>query len=409
MAVSILKVSQLNRYVRSQLESDRRLSELYVAGEIGSMTVNQRSGHLYFTLKDPNASVRAVMFASHAEHLRFLPKPGLAVIARGAATLYERDGAFQMTVSELMLDGAGALGLAFEQLKEKLAAQGLFSEDRKRPIPPNPRIIGIVTSPSGAALHDIVSVAQRRNPSVLLLLAPAAVQGREASASIAEAIRLLNQDGRSEVILVGRGGGSAEDLWAFNEEEAVRAVASSGIPVISAVGHETDVSLCDYAADLRAATPTAAAELAIPDRTVLLQALERRSELLRERMNRLLAEKQRKLSSLQQMPALHDPAFFLNKNRQRLDYLIESMYDLSRREIPRRSEQLGHRAALLESLSPLGILSRGYAIAERGGRPILSADELSHGEELCLRLHRGMAAVRVERVDLSHGEEKHDL
>lgn len=187
MAVSILKVSQLNRYVRSQLESDRRLSELYVAGEIGSMTVNQRSGHLYFTLKDPNASVRAVMFASHAEHLRFLPKPGLAVIARGAATLYERDGAFQMIVSELMLDGAGALGLAFEQLKEKLAAQGLFSEDRKRPIPPNPRIIGIVTSPSGAALHDIVSVAQRRNPSVLLLLAPAAVQGREASASIAEA------------------------------------------------------------------------------------------------------------------------------------------------------------------------------------------------------------------------------
>lgn len=232
-------------------------------------------------------------------------------------------------------------------------------------------------------------MAQRRNPSVLLLLAPAAVQGREASASIAEAIRLLNQDGRSEVILVGRGGGSAEDLWAFNEEETVRAVASSGIPVISAVGHETDVSLCDYAADLRAATPTAAAELAIPDRTVLLQALERRSELLRERMNRLLAEKQRKLSSLQQMPALHDPAFFLNKNRQRLDYLIESMYDLSRREIPRRSEQLGHRAALLESLSPLGILSRGYAIAERGGRPILSADELSHGEELCLRRTAG--------------------
>lgn len=409
MAVSILKVSQLNRYVRSQLESDRRLSELYVAGEIGGMTVNQRSGHLYFTLKDSDASVRAVMFASRAEHLRFLPKPGLAVVARGAATLYERDGAFQMTVSELMLDGAGTLGLAFEQLKEKLAAQGLFSEDRKRPIPQNPRTIGIVTSPSGAALHDIVSVAQRRNPSVLLAAGPRGGAGPGG-------------------IRFGRGGNPpAQSGWpqrghpcrqgrrfcrgslGLQRRETVRAVASSGIPVISAVGHETDVSLCDYAADLRAATPTAAAELAIPDRTVLLQSLERRSELLRERMNRLLGEKQRKLSSLQQMPALHDPAFFLNKNRQRLDYLIESMYNLSRGEIPRRSEQLGHRAALLESLSPLGILSRGYAIAEREGRPIFSADELSQGEELCLHLHRGTAAVRVERVDLSHREEKHDL
>ncbi len=406
MAVSILKVSQLNRYVRSQLEADNRLAELYVAGEIGTITANQRSGHLYFTLKDQQASVRAVMFASNALHLRFLPQPGLAVIARGAATLYERDGAFQMIVSELMLDGAGALGLAFEKLKMALEAQGLFAAERKRPIPPNPKTIGIVTSPSGAALHDIVSVAERRNPSVRLLFAPAVVQGREAAASISAAIRRLNEDGRCEVIIVGRGGGSAEDLWAFNEEETVRAVAESRIPTISAVGHETDVSLCDYAADLRAATPTAAAELAIGDRAVLCEAVNLRARRLEERMARLLEDKQQRLSTLSAQPALCDPAFFLNKNRQKLDSLIKSMYRLMQSETLRRAEALATRAALLESLSPLKILSRGYAIAQREGRPILSIGELSPGDQLWLRLHQGTAVVRVQAIDQIREEEK---
>ena len=329
MAVSILKVSQLNRYVRSRLEEDARLREVYVAGEIGSMTAHPRSGHLYFTLKDADASVRAVMFASHAEHLRFFPKPGLAVVARGTATLYERDGGFQLIVTELMLDGAGALGIAFERLKQALAAQGLFDTAKKRPIPPFPSTIGLVTSASGAALQDILSVAQRRNPSVSLILAPAAVQGKEAAASIAAAIRRLNEDGRSEVLIVGRGGGSAEDLWAFNEEETVRAVAGSAIPVISAVGHETDTTLCDYAADLRAATPTAAAELAIPDRTGILERLSRSGVTLRERIDRILAKKQQELDRIRTTPALQDSSYFLTKNRQKLDELSNSLRRLA--------------------------------------------------------------------------------
>ncbi|PWM25159.1 MAG: exodeoxyribonuclease VII large subunit [Oscillospiraceae bacterium] len=406
MAVSILKVSQLNRYVRSRLEEDARLREVYVAGEIGSMTAHPRSGHLYFTLKDADASVRAVMFASHAEHLRFFPKPGLAVVARGTATLYERDGGFQLIVTELMLDGAGALGIAFERLKQALAAQGLFDTAKKRPIPPFPSTIGLVTSASGAALQDILSVAQRRNPSVSLILAPAAVQGKEAAASIAAAIRRLNEDGRSEVLIVGRGGGSAEDLWAFNEEETVRAVAGSAIPVISAVGHETDTTLCDYAADLRAATPTAAAELAIPDRTGILERLSRSGVTLRERIDRILAKKQQELDRIRTTPALQDSSYFLTKNRQKLDELSNSLRRLACTGIERRADALGAKTALLESLSPLGVLSRGYVIAQAEGKPIRNASELSVGEALTLRFYRGGAAVRVERLDLSDEEEK---
>ncbi|HWP52395.1 MAG TPA: exodeoxyribonuclease VII large subunit, partial [Clostridia bacterium] len=276
MKLPILKVSQLNRYVKSQLEADPRLKEVYVAGEIGTLTVNQRSGHLYLTLRDETSSIKAIMFAGNAMQLKFMPQSGMAVVARGSATLYERDGAFQLSVSELMLDGAGAQGFAFEKQKQLLATKGYFDEHKKRVLPYNPAVIGVVTSDSGAALHDIISVIARKNPTVHVLLVPAVVQGPDAPASIAAAIATLNRDGRSAVIIVGRGGGSAEDLWAFNEEATVRAVAESHIPTISAVGHETDITLCDLAADLRAATPTAAAELAVADRAQLAERLAQR-------------------------------------------------------------------------------------------------------------------------------------
>ncbi len=396
MKLPILKVSQLNRYVKSQLESDPRLKEIYVAGEIGTLTANQRSGHLYFTLRDDSASIKAVMFAGNAMQLKFMPKAGLAVVARGAATLYERDGGFQLMVSELMLDGAGAQGFAFERQKQLLAAKGYFDESKKRPLPSNPAVVGIVTSNSGAALHDIISVITRKNPSVRLLLAPAVVQGPEAPASMAAAIRTLNRDGRSAVIIVGRGGGSAEDLWAFNEEATVRAVAQSRIPTISAVGHETDITLCDLAADLRAATPTAAAELAVADRTQLIERLAQRKNLLKNAIMHQLVFKERLLLEKKSAEPLKNPRFFINKNRQRLNNLIESMYNLSQTDISNRAQTVAQRAVLLDSLSPLRVLARGYCIAAKDGHPVLSAGQLQAGDRITLQLYEGGAAAVIK-------------
>ena len=396
MRLPILKVSQLNRYVKSQLEADPRLKELYVAGEIGTLTANQRSGHLYLTLRDDAASIKAVMFAGNAAQLRFMPQAGLAVVARGSATLYERDGGFQLIVSELMLDGAGAQGFAFERQKQLLGAKGYFDEGKKRPIPYNPAVVGVVTSDSGAALHDIISVVTRKNPAVRLLLAPAVVQGPEAPASIAAAIHTLNRDGRSAVIIVGRGGGSAEDLWAFNEEATVRAVAGSGIPTISAVGHETDVTLCDLAADLRAATPTAAAELAVADRAQLLERLAQRQNLIKHTMTQQLVLKERLLLEKKLAEPLKNPWFFINKNRQRLNNLIESMYNLAETDISNKGKAVAQRAALLETLSPLRVLARGYCIAAKDGHPVRSFHQLQAGDRVTLRLYEGGAAAVIQ-------------
>ncbi len=398
MRLPILKVSQLNRYVKSQLEADPRLKEIYVAGEIGTLTVNQRSGHLYFTLRDDTSSIKAVMFAGNVMQLKFMPQSGLAVIARGAATLYERDGTFQLMVSELMLDGAGAQGFAFEKQKQLLAAKGYFDANKKRPIPSNPATIGVVTSDSGAALHDIISVIARKNPTVQILLAPAVVQGAQAPASIAAAIATLNLDGRSEVLIIGRGGGSAEDLWAFNEEAVVSAVTQSCIPTISAVGHETDITLCDLAADLRAATPTAAAELAVTDRAQLMERLMQRKYSLKNAMMKQFVFKEKLLLEKKSTESLKNPWFFINKNRQRLNNLIESMYNLSQCEISNRAEPVSQRAVLLDSLSPLRVLARGYCIAIKDGRPVTSATHLQRGENITLRLHEGSAVAVIQSI-----------
>lgn len=403
MPVPILKVSQLNRYVKSQLESDSRLKEVYVAGEIGTITVNQRSGHLYFTLRDDVFSVKAVMFAGNAEQLKFMPKSGLAVVARGAATLYERDGSFQLLVSELMLDGAGAQGFAFEKQKELLSAKGYFDESQKRVIPYNPSTVGVVTSNSGAALHDIISVITRKNPFVNILLAPAVVQGAKAPASIALAIRELNLDGRSNVIIVGRGGGSVEDLWAFNEEITVKAVANSQIPTISAVGHETDITLCDLAADLRAATPTAAADIAVTDRSQLFEKLLQYKSVLKNALKQQMLNREQILLEKKSILQLKSPTFFINKNRQRLNNLVKSMYNLSQSEISKRASLVSQRAALLDTLSPLRVLARGYCIAQKDGHPVYSAESLSEGDTIELHLHKGKAKAIV--CNNSKGEE----
>ena len=269
----VLSVSQLNRYVKSIIEQDYNLQTVFVQGEISNFTNHYRTGHYYMTIKDEYSSIRAVMFKSANSRLRFMPENSMNVIIKGRVSVFERDGQYQLYIDDMQPDGAGALSLAFEQLKNKLAAEGLFDESRKRPIPRFPERVGVVTSPTGAAIRDIINVISRRFPAAELILCPVQVQGASAAGQIKAAIELFNAKKAADVLIVGRGGGSAEELWAFNEEPVARAVAASEIPVISAVGHETDFTICDFAADLRAPTPSAAAEIAVPDITALGELL----------------------------------------------------------------------------------------------------------------------------------------
>lgn len=379
---NILRVSQLNRYVKSKLEGDPLLQEVYISGEIGTLSFNGRSGHIYFTLKEEESSLKAVMFAGNARFLRFTPKAGLAVIARGSVSLYEKDGTFQLIVSEIMIDGGSSLGFAFEKQKQMLEKKGYFAQENKKAIPKNPAVVGVVTSENGAALHDIISVIERLNPAVKILFAPASVQGRDAANAIANAVKLLNIDGRSEVIIVGRGGGSVEDLWSFNEEAVVKAVFDSDIPVISAVGHETDVTLCDLAADIRAATPTAAAQIAICERTYLLDRISLYKLQLDNSIKKYLEDKEYRLLSVINDESLKSPEFFINKNRQRLNNLILLMNKHTEHFIHNRTDKIAMRAALLDSVSPLKILTRGYCVAKSGEKTVSSIDMVEYGDSL---------------------------
>jgi len=392
---NILRVSQLNRYVKSKLESDALLQEVYISGEIGTLSVNGRSGHIYFTLKEGESSVKAVMFAGNARFLRFAPRTGLAVIARAAVSLYEKDGTFQIIVSELMIDGGSLLGFAFEKQKLSLEKKGYFAPENKKAIPENPAVIGVVTSDTGAAFQDIISVIDRINPAVKIILAPAAVQGKEAAQSIAEAVQLLNNDGRSEVLIVGRGGGSAEDLWTFNEEAVVKAVFESKIPVISAVGHETDVTLCDLAADVRAATPTAAAQIAVSERTNLLNTLSAYKSRLDNVIEQYIKSKEEHLSSVKNNESLKNPEFFINKNRQRLNNLILLMNKHTKDFINSKTDEIALRAALLDSVSPLKILSRGYCVAQSNGTAITTVDAVNNGDSLKITFYDGSVDTTV--------------
>jgi exodeoxyribonuclease VII large subunit len=388
MAMTVLRVSQLNRYVKSILDATAPLREVYVRGEIANFAPSH-AGHLYFSLRDEAASVRAVMFSKNSQLLRFMPENAMRVVARATATLYEADGSFQLVVMELLPDGAGALGVAYEQLRRRLEQEGLFDARRKRPIPKYPAVIGVVTSPVGAAFQDICSVLERRYPIARVLLAPAVVQGKDAAPSIAAAIGRINKDGRSDVLIVGRGGGSLEELWAFNEEITVRAVANSKIPVVSAVGHQTDVTLCDFAADMRAETPTAAVELVCEDKTQMLAKLSAYRVRLRQDAQNGLLDRKSRLNMLAAAPAMKNPTFFIEKNRQILKILIESMYKHSL-EIQKRSKSdLSARAALLDSLSPLRILSRGYSLTQSKEALVTSTDEVRNGDALTTRVTDG--------------------
>lgn len=416
---NIYSVSEINRFIRNILDDQPELNNVQVAGELSNFK-RYPSGHCYFTLKDKDSLLKGVMFRSKALGLGFEPRNGDKVIAIGRIQVYERDGVYQLYADMLLQQGAGNLMLAYEQLKAKLESEGLFAEERKMALPVNPKTVGIVTSSAGAAVRDIITVARRRNPGVKLLLYPVKVQGVGAAAEVASAIDFFNRKKLAEVIIVGRGGGSIEDLWAFNEERTVRAVADSKIPVISAVGHETDFTLCDFAADKRAATPSQAAELAVADTEVYRE----RVDFLSKRCHTLF---QHNLSMLEQRWerfsyswALQDPERLYADRYQRLDkawmsmvrsiegrirqrdheFALQSLKNRIQLLIQQREHALALQAAGLNSLSPLGVLARGYSVTETANsRLVSSVEQLHWGDDIRTTVSDGIIVSVVQSVE----------
>ena len=378
-----ISVSALNRMVRRVLDDCAPLSDVIVCGELSGFTRHYKSGHLYFTLKDENASVKGVMFRGQARLLNFEPQNGMRVLAYGRATLYERDGAFQLYVDYMRPFGAGAAQMAFEALYKKLEAEGLFAPERKRPLPPAPRCIGVVTSKTGAAWQDVQTVIARRWPQTKLLLAPVTVQGLEAERSIVAGIRALDRDPRPEIILVTRGGGSKEDLWIFNSERIARAAAACRKPLVSAVGHEIDTTILDYVADLRAPTPSAAAELCVPDRREFLQKIAILQENIQKSMQNRLQICYNRFSMTAAGAGMQNQRRAMARRAQDLARVQDAVQLAQQHHTRRAGESLRSAAALAQSLNPYGILARGYAIVTQDGA-VRTVDALRPGQNITL-------------------------
>ena len=395
--MSILSVSQLNRYVAFLLKEDTHLRSVLLRGEIANYTRNFRSGHCYFSLRDDEASVRAVMFRSNADRLRYEPENGMHVIVQGTVTLYERDGAYQINVTEMQPDGVGAQALALQQRREKLAKLGYFASERKRPLPSMPQKIGIVTSRSGAALQDMLQILRRRYPIGRVCIYPALVQGDAAPLSIAQALRTAGSDG-CDVILMGRGGGSNEDLSAFQSEEVARAVFESPAPVISAVGHETDHCIADEVADLRAPTPSAAAELSVPDIGVLRHQLQKMTDRLHNAANSLLQAKQTALKEQLYRLERQSLSGRVKTQEAELNALIHRLHEAIRSALRRHDQQWTLAAEKLEAVSPVAILRRGYALVYHAEDLVRSAETLKSGDSLTIRLASGSVTAEVTEI-----------
>ncbi|GFN30550.1 exodeoxyribonuclease VII large subunit [Paenibacillus xylaniclasticus] len=440
-APRIYSIKELNRYIKLKLESDQLLSDIWLRGEISNFT-HHSSGHMYFTLKESDSRIKCIMFASHNRSLPFIPKEGTKVIARGNVSVYERDGNYQFYVTSMQPDGIGSLYLAYEQLKKKLESEGLFDQARKRPIPAFPRAIGVITSPTGAAVRDVIITLQRRHPSVPIIVCPVLVQGTGAAPSIARAIEFMNRMAETDVLIVGRGGGSLEELWAFNEEEVARAIAASSIPVISAVGHETDFTIADFVADLRAATPTAAAELAVPHLGELQRHMSRLEQRLVQAAQHHVRVRREKLERIRRSPFFVHPRRYLLDQAQRLDRLTERLTTLAARRSERGRErlerlrttlmahhpgnavqsaadkltmlnrrlesaiavqlkerrlQLASSIRQLDALSPLKVMARGYSLVydENEQKLIRSVNDVQPGDVIKVRLSDGQLDCHI--------------
>ena len=395
MQQQVLTITALNEYIRSRMDADPRLTSVAVKGEISNYKMYP-SGHHYFTLKDEGGALKCVMFKGNAMRLRFRPENGMQVIAMGKVTVYPRDGAYQLYCSAMALDGIGDLYAAFEQLKNKLAAQGLFDPAHKKPLPKYPGTIGIVTSSAGAAVHDMLRILRKRYPLSKALLLPVRVQGAEAPPEIASAIAYANHFRLCDLLIVGRGGGSIEDLWAFNDERVAYAIYESQIPVISAVGHEPDVTISDYVADLRAATPSNAAELAVPDQDALRQNLDSMSAAMTTALTRQIKAVRQHLKVLSASPALQSPVGYLDQKRKNLELLQNRMIAAESNILHRRKQAFIGLTAKLDAMSPLKVLTRGYAMAQTGdGEVLRSVEQVNAGDTITVTLSDGRLNAAV--------------
>lgn len=395
----VLSVSQLNRYIKMNFDADENLANIFISGEISNFTNHYRTGHLYFTLKDDSAAVRAVMFNSSAKRLKFMPEDGMKVIARGRVSVYEASGQYQLYVDDMQPDGVGALNLAYEQLKEKLQKEGLFSELHKKPLPPYPEKVGVITSPTGAAVRDIINVLGRRFPYAEIVFCPVLVQGDGAHLQLTDAVNLFNSERAADVIIIGRGGGSIEDLWEFNDEGLARAVYNSDIPVISAVGHETDFTICDFVADMRAPTPSAAAELAVQDANELQYALSALKNRMFLNVSSGIADRRSRLEYLMSKGALKSPDEMLSNRSQRLDTAFSKMLSSYENRIGGKKVEFISAATALSKLDPMSVLMRGFAfVSDKSGKNVYSSQALAKGDEINVRFHDGSAVCEVKEI-----------
>lgn len=393
----ILTVSQLNRYVGFKLHEDANLRTVFVRGEIANFTRNFRSGHCYFSVRDEEASVKAVMFRSNADRLPFEPENGMHILLQGAVTLYERDGAYQINVTDMQPDGVGAQALALQQRRKKLAKLGYFAQERKRPLPEMPQKIGIVTSRSGAALQDILQILRRRYPVGTVCIYPALVQGDAAPESIANALKTAGLD-RCDIILMGRGGGSNEDLSAFQTEAVAAAVFQSPVPVISAVGHETDHCIADEVADLRAPTPSAAAELAVPDIQTMKTDISAAAKRLKHAFSAILDEKNRQLRSAEQILAQYAPDSRVQLLSAQLEAVIGRLHRAAAQQIALKEQSFAMQLGRLEAVSPIAVLQRGYALVYHGSNLLRDAAALQNGDSLTIQLAKGSVTAQVTEI-----------
>lgn len=387
---SAVSVSELNTFIKMLLESAPTLNDVYVKGEISNFKNHISSGHFYFSLKDKDSQIKAVMFRSSASKMKFVPENGMMVVAHGRVASYVRDGQYQLYADSMEPDGVGALYVAFEQLKQRLAAQGVFAPEKKKPLPKIPKTIGVITSPTGAAVRDIINIATRRFPFAKIVVYPALVQGENAASPLISGIRYFNDTGSADVIIIGRGGGSIEDLWAFNDENLAKKVCASEIPVISAVGHETDFTICDFAADLRAPTPSAAAELAVPDTAELKHKINniisRESAVLLQ----MLSAKRETLARYEKSRYLSSPGHMIDDRRMALVLSSERLMTSAAHVNEIKKHALSALSGKLEALSPLAVLSRGYGVvSSEEGKVIKEIADVSVGDKITVKVRDG--------------------
>ena len=395
MSQQVLSITQINEYIRGKMDQDFLLNNVAVRGEISNYKVYP-SGHHYFTLKDESAALKCVMFKGNAVRLRFRPDNGVKVIALGKISVYPRDGAYQLYCNAMAMDGIGDLHAAFEQLKAKLAEKGLFDPAHKKPLPQYPGVIGIVTSEAGAAIHDMLRILRKRYPLTKVRLLPVRVQGVEAPGEIAAAIRYANFHQLADLLIVGRGGGSIEDLWAFNDERVAYAIYESRIPVISAVGHEPDVTISDYVADLRAATPSNAAELAVPDQLVLRQNLDTMIAAMSASLNRQIKNSRQHLKALSSSAALQSPTGYLDQKRKSLKLLENRVISAHSAVLAGKRQRYIAQISKLDALSPLKVLSRGYAFAQdKDGEVLKSISRVQPGDTIHVTFADGKLSAAV--------------